>query len=168
MWIEFKYVLLGTHPVKAELWKAEENTLKILKIQTLKNYCIYCMFWDTVDFCQNNYFSGLQVLGHIKNLRKMGNFEFLSFETHQNFTFPAEILTPKMHAYTIIFIFFITQISKLSVSKDYMHYIITLLYNQFDCFWSCNKPKSKQLVYPKQLSDYCTHPLSNHVVKLTR
>ena len=41
----------------------------------------------------------------------------------------AEILTPKMHAYTVIFIFFITQIGKLSVNKDCMHFIITLLYN---------------------------------------
>ena len=32
----------------------------------------HCLFWDTLDFCQNNYFSGLQVLGHIKNLRKKG------------------------------------------------------------------------------------------------
>ena len=35
----------------------------------------------------------------------MGNFEILSFGTHQNFAFLAEILTPKMHAY-MVFLFF--------------------------------------------------------------
>ena len=64
MWIEFKYVLLGTHPVKAELWKAGENTLKILKNSDTSKTTIYpvcfgtplifakiiifqgCKFWD--------------------------------------------------------------------------------------------------------------------------
>ena len=34
----------------------------------------------------------------------MGNFEILSFGTHQNFVFLADILTPKMHTYMVIFL----------------------------------------------------------------
>ena len=33
----------------------------------------------------------------------MGNFQILSFGTHQNFEFLAEILTPKLRAYMVIF-----------------------------------------------------------------
>ena len=62
---------------------------------------------------------------------KMGNFEILSFGRHQNFAFLAEILTSKMRAYTVIFMLFITQIGKLSVSKDCMLYIFTLFIISF-------------------------------------
>ena len=69
------------------------------------------MFWDTVCFGTPLIFAKIIIFQgckfwdiHVSKIEeKMGNFEILSFGRHQNFAFLAEILTPKMRAYTVIF-----------------------------------------------------------------
>ena len=70
----------------------------------------HCLFWDTLDFAKIIIFQGCKFWDISKIEEKMGNFEILSFGTHQNSTFLAEILTLKIHAYSVIFVLFITQI----------------------------------------------------------
>ena len=69
------------------------------------------MFWDAICFgtpliiAKIIIFQGCKFWDISKIYEKMGNFVILSFGTNQNFAFLAKILTPKMHAYTVIFIF---------------------------------------------------------------